>query len=66
MAEAFPQYCWKYPEPQVIVHYYYNVAATANAPAMQSSATLPVFYAHLPNYFSPYDFSIQVYCALFV
>uniref|UniRef100_A0A0R3RWE0 Tudor domain-containing protein n=1 Tax=Elaeophora elaphi TaxID=1147741 RepID=A0A0R3RWE0_9BILA len=59
MAEAFPQYCWKYAEPQVIAHYHYNVATTADAPARQPAATLPVFYAHLPNSFSPYDFSIQ-------
>ncbi|KAM3722145.1 Norreticuline-7-O-methyltransferase [Dirofilaria immitis] len=59
MAEAFPQYCWKYAESQMIAHYHYNVATTANAPAEQSTATLSVFYAHLPNSFSPYDFSIQ-------
>ncbi|CAG9532792.1 unnamed protein product [Cercopithifilaria johnstoni] len=59
MAEVFPQYCWKYAEPQVIAYYHYNIATTASAPAGQSSATLPVFYAHLPNSFSPYDFSIQ-------
>uniref|UniRef100_A0A915Q5P7 Tudor domain-containing protein n=1 Tax=Setaria digitata TaxID=48799 RepID=A0A915Q5P7_9BILA len=59
LAEAFPQYCWKYPEPEVIIHYHYNLATTADAPAGQSTAALPVFYAHLPNSFSPYDFSIQ-------
>ncbi|VDK77385.1 unnamed protein product [Litomosoides sigmodontis] len=59
MAEAFPQYCWKYAEPQVIAHYHYSIATSASAPARQSSATLPVFYAHLPHSFSPYDFSIQ-------
>lgn len=61
MAEAFPQYCWKYAEPQIIAHYHYNIATTADAPAKQPTATLSVFYAHLPNCFSPYDFSIQVY-----
>lgn len=60
MAEAFPQYCWKYAEPHVIAHYHYNIAITANAPAGQSFATVPVFYAHLLNSFSPYNFSVQV------
>ncbi|EFO21987.2 hypothetical protein LOAG_06503 [Loa loa] len=59
MAEAFPQYCWKYAEAQMIAHYHYNVATTSNVPAMQPDATCPIFYAHLPNSFSPYDFSIQ-------
>ncbi|VDN00919.1 unnamed protein product [Thelazia callipaeda] len=59
LAESFPQYCWKYAEAHVITQYHCYMAGIKNAPARQSTATLPIFYAKLPNSFSPYDFSIH-------
>ncbi|CAJ0959387.1 unnamed protein product, partial [Mesorhabditis belari] len=65
--EKFPECCWKFAATSSIAQYHFAQAVKPNerlffpnlAPSKRSTPSIPVFFATLPHFYSPTDFSVQ-------
>lgn len=54
-----PEYCWKYCGTSLIAQYHIEMAHQQGHHAYGGSSQLPVFYAVIPHFVSPFELSIQ-------
>ncbi|KAK5975636.1 hypothetical protein GCK32_009406, partial [Trichostrongylus colubriformis] len=62
LQEELPEFCWKYCGTSSIAQYYFDMAsreASMSKYEAGDSASLPVFYAIVPHFVSPFELSIQ-------
>ncbi|VDP47870.1 unnamed protein product [Heligmosomoides polygyrus] len=59
LEQESPEYCWKYCGTSLIAQYHIEMAHQQGHHAYGGSSQLPVFYAVIPHFVSPFELSIQ-------